>query len=152
MDLETCSRELEYDFKYNIELDIPQQRAALLSLFYSTGGPTWTWTDPVPGTEDALLFQLIADVIDVGQYLSDPASFNISSLTGVLSATDLATVQALSVNCTLQQALGFGEALLKHGWQEADKSYCQWHGECQTCAPLGSCARTAPACNGLDQL
>ena len=136
LDLGTCSNELEYDFKYNVELDILSQRAALLSLYNSTGGPFWTYAEAVSDTEDTLLYQLIADVIDIGKYLSDPTSFNVSSLGSVTTAADLAAVQALSVNCSLQQALGFGEVLLKHAWQEVDKSYCQWHGGYTRAVPV----------------
>ena len=71
----------------------------------------------------------MSDVIEIGEGLTDPTSFNYSSLFSDLAPSDLQTLQALSVNCDLQQALGFGELLVKHDWGEEDKSYCQWHGK-----------------------
>lgn len=71
----------------------------------------------------------MSDVIKIGDGFADPASFNYSSLFSSLSPSGLATLQALSADCTLQQALSFGELLVKHDWGEEDKSYCQWHGK-----------------------
>ena len=130
MDLQDCSHELQYGVGYRVELDEPEQRAALISLYSNTNGPFWTWSDPIPEDSHQLFLSLITDVIEVGEGLSDPAlRSNYSTLFSTLSASDLATLTALSSNCQLQQQLGFGQLLLKHDWGEVNQSYCQWHGE-----------------------
>ena len=127
-DIEVCTYELEYGVAYPLELDIPSQRAALLSLYNSTGGPYWTWTNPVSKSSHALFTLLVEDVITAGEGLFDSTKFNSTSLFANLTASDLAALQTLSINCELQQALSFGQLLIRHEWGE-EESYCQWHGE-----------------------
>ena len=137
VNLEDCSYELQYGSGYNVDLDLPAQRAALLSIYNSTGGPFWTWTETISESSHATFFQLVADIIQFGEGLSDPGQYNYTALLSIISAPDVATLQALSVQCQLQQALGFGQLLLNHVWGEAGESYCQWHGELASHAAIG---------------
>lgn len=115
-----------------------------MSLYNATGGPYWAWVDPIPEASHDLFFDLIADLTQLGVDHFDPTLLN-SSLVSALSASDLAELRTLSVNCTLQQALSFGQLLLKHEWGEPDRSYCSWHGRTaidRPCSPPQPCCIT----------
>ena len=148
-DAEECSIELQYGADYPVNLDNLSQREALMSLYNATGGPYWSWQDPVGETKHDLFFALIAEVIQLGEGFWNPSMLN-SSLVSTLTASDLAELQALSVNCTLQQALSFGQLLLKHDWGEPDRSYCSWHG--RTARPLLLPCCSTDGCTGCLRL
>lgn len=135
-DLQECTDQLQYGLDYPISLDLAPQRDALLSLYNSTGGPSWSWKESVTEEQHQLFFALITELVEIGEGLSDPEAYNFTSLLNSFSASDLAALQALSANCTLQQALSFGEILLKHDWDEPGRSYCSWHGELSSSAAL----------------
>ena len=117
---------------------MPEQRAALLSFYNSTGGPLWGWTDD-EALHD-LFFELIADVTEYGDSLSADSPYNSSSILSASRFKDLAALPLLSANCTLQQALSFGQLLLDVNWGEEDRSYCQWHGVkcCKTAVSIAA--------------
>lgn len=115
---------LEYGTEYYQELDAPDQRAALMSFYYSTGGAYWN-PRLVSNAEQQQFSQLVAELEEAG-YDSSGQQLNVSSLPADL-VSDLANLPALSVNCALQQWLSFGQLLLKHQWGSS-VSYCHWYG------------------------
>ncbi len=109
---------------YYEDLDAPDQRAALMQFYRSTGGAYWN-AQLVSQAERQQFSQLIVELEESGYGLSDQ-SLNISMLsTDIVS--DLANLPALSVNCALQQWLSFGQLLLKYQWG-SNVSYCYWYG------------------------
>ena len=136
-----CSRQLDYGVGYPVDLDLPEQRIALLSLFNSAGGAFWSWSADGYGNEE-LFAQLIADVAAYGFSVSQNDTVLAGSISSGSKTTDLAALPLLSANCSLQQALAFGQLLVKHQWDHSEVSYCQWHGVtcCKTVVSLHCCA------------
>ena len=139
VDLLECSRQLEYAVDYPSDLDLPEQRAALLSLYNSTGGPFWRWS--ADSSQYELFSQLVADVVTYGISISEQNTVLSEAISSASKFRDLAFLPDLSTNCTLQQALSFGQLLLRHDWGNSNQSYCQWHGVtcCKTAVSLHCC-------------
>lgn len=138
-----CSQELQYGVDYPFDLDLPDQRAALLLLYNSTGGPGWFYKE-----DDAvhdLFFNLLTDVEQYRESLSNNSGLNSTSILASSGISDLAALPALSGNCTLQQSLSFGQLLLKHAWSEVDRSYCQWHGVTCCKTAVSKCTQLLPS-------
>jgi hypothetical protein len=122
--LEECTNLLEYGTMYYEDLDAPDQRAALLRFYSSTGGAYWN-AQLVSDAERQQFSQLVTELEESGYGLSDQTLNDSMLPTNLVS--DMANLPALSVNCTLQQWLSFGQLLLKYQWG-SDVSYCYWYG------------------------
>lgn len=126
-DLEACTRLLEYGSVYSAELDDPVQLAALLRFHNSTGGAYWKYDQPISTEEHLQFSHLVTELEFLGSELAD-GQLNISSLTSDAAQDMSAALTILSQNCTLQQWLSFGQALLKFEWGTPGVSYCQYYG------------------------
>ena len=122
--LEECTNLLEYGTMYYEDLDAPDQRAALMRFYRSTGGAYWN-AQLVSYAERQQFSQLVTELEESGYGLSDQ-TLNDSMLSTNL-VSDMANLPALSVNCALQQWLSFGQLLLKYQWGSS-VSYCYWYG------------------------
>ena len=124
--MEICTEQLEIGVEYPIELDLPEQHAALMSLFNSTGGPNWDFTEAFP--DDRIFFKFVSDLTDYSNYVTRNTTETLAQILSNTNLTDLPALSSLSGNCTFQQSLAFGEYLYKHYWGKEGRSYCQWHG------------------------
>lgn len=115
---------------YDADLDLADQRAALLSFFDSTGGPYWaTQSNDDAGRTQYL--QLVEGVVEADYDLAQN-SLDVSRLPTEL-VSDAASIASLSKNCELQQYLSLGQLWLTYTWG-SNVSYCHWTGItcCQT--------------------
>lgn len=122
--LQECTNLLEYGTTYYEDLDDPDQRAALMRFYGSTGGAYWN-AQLVSYAERQQFRQLVMELEESGYGLSDQ-TLNDSMLSTNL-VSNMANLPALSVNCALQQWLSFGQLLLKIQWGSG-VSYCYWYG------------------------
>ena len=123
--LKRCSDLLDYGALYYSDLDVTDQRTALMQLYNSTGGDTWT-QQLIGSAERQRFLQLVTELEDAGQGLAN-SSLTIASPFPTDLVTDLFNLPALSINCELQQWLSFGQLLLKFEWG-SNVSYCRWYG------------------------
>ena len=122
--LQECSDVLADSAVYYLELDPAEQRAALLSLYASTGGQYWT-NQPESDTEYVLFSEIVEGIIEAGNGLAS-GSLDVSTLPSEL-VSDAANLASLSTDCALQQYLSLGQLWLSHPW-DSDVSYCLWTG------------------------
>lgn len=123
--LERCSDLLEFGALYYPDLDAEDQRTALMQLYNSTGGNTWT--QQLISSQDRRSFRrLVTELDEAGHGLAN-SSLTIASPFPTDLVTDLFNLPALSINCELQQWLSFGQLLLKFEWG-SNVSYCRWYG------------------------
>ena len=123
--LERCTDLLEYGALYYKDLDIPDQRTALLSFYSSTGGDTWS-EQLVSRADHQRFWQLVLELEDAGRGLANSSLTTASPFPTDL-VTDLYNLPDFSINCELQQWLSFGQLLLKFEWG-SNVSYCRWYG------------------------
>lgn len=123
--LERCSDLLEFGALYYSDLDAADQRTALMQLYNSTGGNTWT-QQLISSQQRRSFRQLVTELEDAGHGLAN-SSLTIASPFPTDLVTDLFNLPALSINCELQQWLSYGQLLLKFDWG-SNVSYCRWYG------------------------
>ena len=129
-DLEDCTDLLAASEVYDTDLDLADQRTALLSFFDSTGGPYWT-TQSNDDAGRTQYLQLVEGVVEAGYDLAS-GSLDVGKLPSEL-VSDAASIASLSENCGLQQYLSLGQLWLTNTWG-SNVSYCHWSGItcCQT--------------------
>ena len=160
--LEECTNLLQYGTTFYKELDVMEQRAALMHFYHSTGGPFWT--APLLSVAELEQFHvLVEELEEAGYNLADQTS-NAASLSTDL-VDDLSNLPTLSVDCDIQQWLTFGQLLLKQEWG-SNVSYCHWYGIscCKTAVSrslqrpavvmqeglqIGICKKTLTPCRGM---
>lgn len=128
--MEECSSVLANSPIYDLGLDLADQRAALLQLYDSTNGASWS-NQLVSDSEISEYLQLVQGVAVAGYALADGSQSVSSSFPAIY--TNGAELEALSSNCTVQEVLKFGHFFFKEQWG-SNVSYCEWTGVicCQT--------------------
>ena len=149
--LERCSDLLDYGALYYSDLDVTDQRTALMQFYNSTGGDTWA-QQLISSAERRRFLQLVTELEVAGHGLAN-SSLTIASPFPTDLVTDLYNLPALSINCELQQWLSFGQLLLKFEWG-SNVSYCRWFGVvcCKTSVchvSSGYCSSTAVNCHAV---
>lgn len=148
--LQECTDLLADSAVYYLDLDVADQRAALIDFYDSTGGQYWV-NQPADDSEHVIFPQIVEGVIEAGNGLTS-GTLDVSALPVEL-VSDAASLASLSVNCALQQYLSLGRQWLKYSWG-SNVSYCHWSGItcCQTVQP-SSChspfaldSKNLPAC------
>ena len=130
LDLEDCADLLAQSEWYAVDLDLPQQRASLISFHESTGGPYWTG-QPGQTSSSSRFSQIVAGVREATYGLAS-GSLDTSTLPTEL-VSDAARIASLSDSCQLQQYLKLGQLWYSYNWG-SNVSYCHWTGItcCQT--------------------
>ncbi|DBA84440.1 TPA: hypothetical protein ACH3X1_006072 [Trebouxia sp. C0004] len=128
--LQECTNLLADSAVYYLDLDIADQRAALINFYDSTGGQYWA-NQPADDSEHVIFPQIVQGVVEAGNGLTS-GTLDVSDLPAEL-VSDAASLASLSANCALQQYLSLGRQWLKYSWG-SNVSYCYWSGVtcCQT--------------------
>lgn len=128
--LADCADLLAQSEVYDADLDLPQQRASLISFYESTGGPYWTKQAAQTSSSNQYP-RIVANIIEATSGLAT-GSLDTSTLPTEL-VSDAASIVTLSENCQLQQYLSLGQLWLTYNWGSS-VSYCHWTGVtcCQT--------------------
>ena len=115
---------MQYGTVFYEELDVMDQRAALMHFYHSTGGPYWAAS--LVSAAQLEHFQLLVEELEQAGYeLADQTS-NAAAISSDL-VDDLSNLPNLSLDCAVQQWLTFGQLLLKQEWG-SNTSYCHWYG------------------------
>lgn len=120
--MQECSDVLSASSVFDVSLDLPDQRAALLQLYDSTNGASWS-NQIVSESETATFLEVVEDVSNIGYGLAD-GSLGGSSTFPSIHADGL-ELESLSANCTVQELLKIGQFFLKQEWG-SNVSYCMW--------------------------
>jgi len=131
--LQECTNLLADSALYYLNLDVADQRAALIDFYDSTGGQYWA-NQPADDPDHVIFPQIVEGVIEAGNGLTS-GTLDVSALPVEL-VSDAASLASLSANCALQQYLSLGQQWLKYSWG-SNVSYCYWSGVtcCQTVQP-----------------
>ncbi len=131
--LQECTNLLADSAVYYLDLDVADQRTALIDFYDSTGGQYWA-NQPADDPEHVIFPQIVEGVIEAGNGLTS-GTLDVSALPVEL-VSDAASLASLSANCALQQYLSLGQQWLKYSWG-SNVSYCYWSGItcCQTVQP-----------------
>ena len=135
--LQECTNLLADSALYYLDLDVADQRAALIGFYDSTGGQYWA-NQPADDPEHVLFPQIVEGVVEAGNGLTS-GTLDVSALPVEL-VSDAASLASISANSAMQQYLSLGQQWLKYSWG-SNVSYCYWSGVtcCQTVQP--------PSCN-----
>lgn len=101
---------------YDVANDLPDQRAALIEFYESTGGQYWD-TALLSDTLRGEINQFEQYLEQLGLIAASP-TFNLSALSPQYQQI-FEVVIALSANCTIQRELQIVQLLLKHPWNTA---------------------------------